>query len=623
MIFLNMKRFMGAFISDEFFSHSNAYLKVMNEFVTTRVAKKRLGVSEEALRNWADDGSVHSIRTPGGQRLYAITKFIQDRGHSSAEGQKEEGQKICYCRVSSQGQKDDLERQVQYMQERYPEHRIVTDIGSGINFKRKGFRTILGLANRGAVTEVVVAYRDRMCRFAFELVEWILHQNGVKFVVLNQKLDSSGNSELAEDLLSIINVFNCRVNGKRKYRKKGQDKQGPAEPEADGEPVPQCEADVKTAGQLRQWFGCVRSTYNWALGCIKDKPAEYRRWCSDEIWLRKRFVNECNIPVSRKYLLDAPKHVRDTAIVDLAEAYKTNFKKLKKDPSHRFDIRFRSRKADAQSITIPHDAIKEWNTTDGGLKMYPSYLTSRIKFYLRGTDLGKIDFDCRLTLDRLGRFYLCIPDHASARENQAGDKRHEWCSVDPGVRTKMTVYSPTPGVCYKLADGDIQRLFRLCRCLDGLISKTGGGRCKAKRRMRLAQVRLRLRIKHLVNEVHWKSIRFLLDNFKNIIIPPFNVSQMVKRASRKIRSKTVRQMLCWRHFAFRTRLIAAAQRVPGASVHVRSEEWTSKTCTHCGNVKHDLGGAKSYRCPHCHLMADRDVTGSRNIFIKNASIRKC
>lgn len=106
------------------------------------------------------------------------------------------------------------------MQSRYPNYRIVTDIGSGINFKRKSLRMLLELSSKGLVEEVVVAYRDRLCRFAFELIEWFFQIHKVKLVVLNESMGTSGEAELAEDLLAIINVFNCRVNGKRKYTKK-------------------------------------------------------------------------------------------------------------------------------------------------------------------------------------------------------------------------------------------------------------------------------------------------------------------------------------------------------------------------------------------------------------------
>lgn len=195
-------------------------------YKTTKEAKEALGVKEDALRRWADAGLFPSIRTPGGQRLYNIQQYIEHKKNNFQSEQRieTEKQRICYCRVSSNNQKDDLQRQVEYMSEKFPTHKIISDIGSGINFKRKGFRTMLELACKGFVEEIVVAYRDRMCRFAFELVEWILQTNGVKLVVLHQNLESSGQSELAEDLLSIINVFNCRVNGKRKYKKDKGDK---------------------------------------------------------------------------------------------------------------------------------------------------------------------------------------------------------------------------------------------------------------------------------------------------------------------------------------------------------------------------------------------------------------
>ena len=96
-------------------------------------------------------------------------------------------------------------------------------MGSRINSQRKVLWTILEDNSKGNVKEVVVSYRDRLCRFAFELVEWLLSKDGVKLVVLYEGMEGqSNNTELAEDLLSIINVFNCKVNGKRKNHKETQ-----------------------------------------------------------------------------------------------------------------------------------------------------------------------------------------------------------------------------------------------------------------------------------------------------------------------------------------------------------------------------------------------------------------
>ena len=190
----------------------------MAQYVPPREVKKRIGVVGITLKEWAESGYVPYIVTPGGKRLYDISRIIESGSTKSTEknGRKE---KICYCRVSSTGQKDDLERQIEFMRSEFPNHKIVTDIGSGINFKRKGLLNILELGNRQLISEVVIAHRDRLCRFAFELIEWILLQNGVKLVVLNGGMDSP-NSELAEDLLSIVHVFNCRMQGRRKYKTK-------------------------------------------------------------------------------------------------------------------------------------------------------------------------------------------------------------------------------------------------------------------------------------------------------------------------------------------------------------------------------------------------------------------
>ena len=165
-----------------------------------------LGVHPNTLRNWANEGKIRYIRQPGGQRLYDVSSVGGDGGK----------RRVCYCRVSSRKQKDDLERQVAKMRGLFPGHEIVTDIGSGLNFKRKGLASVLESAMRGDVAEIVVAHRDRLCRFGFELVERIVGQNGGRVVVLGD-LESSPQRELVCDLVSIIHVFACRIHGLRKY----------------------------------------------------------------------------------------------------------------------------------------------------------------------------------------------------------------------------------------------------------------------------------------------------------------------------------------------------------------------------------------------------------------------
>jgi putative transposase len=386
---------------------------------------------------------------------------------------------------------------------------------------------------------------------------------------------------------------------------------------------------------MREWFGGARATFNWALACIRDKPSEYKL---NKIWLRKRFVNVCNIPKKKEYLLNTPKHIRDVAIEELVDAYATNFRKRAKDPTHKFDIKFRSRKEPKQCITLQPNAFRSWDVKNGKASLFPTFLENAVKFLTRKgrSDIpDKIEYDCKLTTDRLGRFFLHVTYHAdekvvsvqdgTAGESQASSATLGDAALDPGVRTAFTVYSSTPGMTFKLGNGDMSRIYRLCKHLDDLIGQVNSKRrnvCQLRshaqrRRMRKAVWRLRDRIRHLVDEFHWKTIRFLLGRFRNIFIPSFGVSIMVKRSNRCIGSETARKMLCWRHYAFRQRLLDAASKTPGCTVHVCTEEWTSKTCTHCMNVKHDLGGAKLYNCRCCGLKADRDVVGARNIFIKS------
>ena len=179
-------------------------------YVPSRKACLELGVHANTLRRWADEGKIRYIRTAGGKRLYDC---------SSIEQSSSTKKNYCYCRVSSSKQKDDLERQVQFMSERFQNHTILKDVGSGLNFKRKQLLFLLEECAMGRVGEVVVAYRDRLCRFGFELLEWFFSKNSVKLVVLEQQ-EFSPQQELVADLLSVITVFSCRVHGLRKYRDK-------------------------------------------------------------------------------------------------------------------------------------------------------------------------------------------------------------------------------------------------------------------------------------------------------------------------------------------------------------------------------------------------------------------
>ena len=179
--------------------------------------KQTYDVSVETLRRWAASGRVSFVRTPGGKRLYSIADVRRAFGDDRPTNQTTKKVKVCYARVSSEHQRGDLERQITDLQQHFPGHEIVSDIGSGLNWKRRGFTALLERIHTGGVEEVVVTRKDRLCRFGSELLEWIFAKNGTKIVVLGSDVgaDSSEAGELAEDLLSIVTVFVARHNGLR------------------------------------------------------------------------------------------------------------------------------------------------------------------------------------------------------------------------------------------------------------------------------------------------------------------------------------------------------------------------------------------------------------------------
>ncbi|MBE9230197.1 IS607 family transposase [Cuspidothrix issatschenkoi LEGE 03284] len=180
-------------------------------YIPLRKAVEFLGLHPNTLRRYADEGKIKSIKNPAGQRLYDVESYI--RGDSIRTPT------ICYCRVSSSKQRDDLDKQIAYMQSLYPDAEIIKDIGSGLNFKRKGLRSLLDRLLQGNKFILVVACRDRLARFGFELVQYMVEQNGGQIVVLDKTVHCP-QSELTQDLLSILNVFSCRIHGLRKYSKK-------------------------------------------------------------------------------------------------------------------------------------------------------------------------------------------------------------------------------------------------------------------------------------------------------------------------------------------------------------------------------------------------------------------
>jgi putative resolvase len=201
------------------------YINIMeSKFVNTKKAKEILGVHVLTLHNWEKLGKIETIRTVGGHRLYNVEKYLKgDVEKIEMKNQKDDNEKenICYVRVSTVGQKDDLKRQKEYMKKKYPTYEIIEDIGSGMNFNRKGLRRIIKKAIAGKIGKVIVAYKDRLTRFGYDLINDLIkdYSNG-SIIIENNKPEKEKKEELVEDVLQILNVYTAKMNGMRKYNNK-------------------------------------------------------------------------------------------------------------------------------------------------------------------------------------------------------------------------------------------------------------------------------------------------------------------------------------------------------------------------------------------------------------------
>lgn len=186
----------------------------MGRLVSIGEAAQIKGVSIDTLRYWEKEGKLTSVRTEGGHRRYKLSDLIP----LSTEAKKT----IAYCRVSSHDQKSDLERQALVLSAYCESHNwnceLIQDLGSGLNYKKKGLRKLIEYILDGQCDRLVIAHKDRLLRFGSELIFSLCEHFGVEVVILNRKEDSSEEEDLAKDVLEIITLFSARLYGSRSHK---------------------------------------------------------------------------------------------------------------------------------------------------------------------------------------------------------------------------------------------------------------------------------------------------------------------------------------------------------------------------------------------------------------------
>ena len=350
----------------------------------------------------------------------------------------------------------------------------------------------------------------------------------------------------------------------------------------------------------KEWMNTSRYVYNRALDSVKkseDKINFYN--------LRNKYVTSLNNDLVKDWEIKTPKDVRAGSLRDLTKAYKTSFSNLKNGNISNFNINFRSKRNGYQSIEIPKTAI---SIKDNKLRIYSRYNKDVIKMSKemktkknRNKNL-EIKYDCRLKVNQYNEWYLCIPEERLKKKSNTTSK----CALDPGVRKFQTLYSETEVKKLETNYELIKKLrkkianYQILRS-DKIIKKS-----QMSKKIR----NLWKRFINLVDDMHFKLSNYLTKNYKEIFLPSFESQEMVKN----INSTTRFNILNLQHYKFQTRLLDKCEETNNL-LNICTEEYTSKTCTRCGTLN-NVGSSEIYKCNNCKLIIDRDINGSRNIYLK-------
>ena len=337
---------------------------------------------------------------------------------------------------------------------------------------------------------------------------------------------------------------------------------------------------------LRQWFGTARFTYNKTVALLNETDTKAN-------WKDIKTGILYDLPEWSK---ETPYQIKSIAIRDACIAIK-EAKKMYKKTREKQVVSFKSKRKASDSIFIPKSAIKDrgiYHTLLGDLKMSET--------------LPENICDSRL-LKEDDKYFLCISYTTTTPKRKPNGRV---VALDPGVRTFLT-YFHERGFGW-LGHQAINRIQRLCSHLDNLLSHATKTTKQSRKNMRRAAKRIHKRIRNLVDELHHKVARYLVDNFDIILLPTFETSDMVRRGKRKLQKKSARQMLTLSHYRFKKFLKHKAKE-SGCIVVDVCEAYTSKTTSWSGEIQKSLGGRKVIK-DSTGLSMDRDLNGARGIFLR-------
>ena len=287
--------------------------------------------------------------------------------------------------------------------------------------------------------------------------------------------------------------------------------------------------------------------------------------------------------------------IKSCATFEAHKNYKTNIDLIKSGNKKFFNMKYKSKKDIKWTIDVSKDNIK---TQD--YKNKTEFSLYEETGFIKTTEQFSIKHDCSIHFD--GKYYYILAPYEKPKIESKAENFHT--AIDPGIRKFLTCYSP---------DGDINiigqdassKIYKLLVMIDNAISNKN----------KKLEVKLRRRVSNLQKELHDKTSRFLCENYLNIYIPKLTSgNDIINKNSRKIKTKTVRNMVLLAHCKFVEKLKTKALDYNNVNVHEVTEEYTSQTCPFCKNRTKTT--SEIFTCKYCKFKIDRDILGSRNILLK-------
>lgn len=368
----------------------------------------------------------------------------------------------------------------------------------------------------------------------------------------------------------------------------------------------------------KKCFNSHRYFYNKAIAQIRENDKiddeKIRNRANTFISVRNKVIinnDKLSEEDNNIWMAEVPYDTRQLAVKAVISARNSAFSNLRNGNITKFKMHFMDKKTSNNIFYINKKALIDGALFKRKLKEHSNIISKKDKEVIKKS-LG----DFSITQKKDGRYYICIVIES---KDKILDLKKNICALDPGVRTFQTMYSQKSAGEFGFNTSKI--MYNLYRREDKIKSILAKNKLNSKQKYKLKKRcdLLRTKIKHIVQDLHWKTANHLTNNFQVILLPIFGSKNMANKKNRRISRTTTRLLLGLSHYDFQQKLLYKAKQ-RGRTVILCKEHYTTKCCGKCGTLNETIGSKKIFKCDNCNLVMDRDIHAARNILIRGLTI---